>query len=124
MSKALKGLLITLALIITAFIAAYIGLGFYYINGFPCFTWINGVYCTGKSVDEINEELCKKYQYDGITITDIDGAELFVSSKDADVKVDFTNTLHTYLSDKNSFAWGYYFFKGLVADFSPDVSRD
>lgn len=124
MSRALKGLIITLAVSIAAFIAVYIGLGFYYMNGFPCFTWINGVYCTGKSVDEVNEELCQKYQYDGITITDISGAELFISAKDANVSIDFTNMLNSYLSDENPFAWGYYFFKSLVVNLSPDVYVD
>ena len=124
MSKVVKGLLIVLAASVAAFIAVYIGLGFYYMNGFPCFTWINGVYCTGKSVDEVNEELCQKYQYDGINVTDISGAELFISTKDAGVSIDFTSTLDSYLSDKNPFAWGYYFFKGLVANFTPDVSID
>ncbi len=124
MSKSLKRLIIALVFSVAAFIAVYIGLGFYYMNGFPCFTWINGVYCTGKSVDEVNEELCQKYQYDGISITDIGGAKLFISAKDAGVKIDFTDALNLYLSDKNPFAWGIYFFKGLVADFQPAVSID
>ncbi|SFP45378.1 peptidoglycan transpeptidase precursor, ErfK-YbiS-YhnG family [Butyrivibrio proteoclasticus] len=124
MSRAIKGLLITLAVSIAAFIAVYIGFGFYYMNGFPCFTWINGVYCTGKSVDEVNEELCKKYQYDGINITDISGAELYISAKDANVRIDFTDKLNSYLSDKNSFAWGYYFFENLIVNLSPDVYVD
>ncbi|SEF42614.1 L,D-transpeptidase catalytic domain [Butyrivibrio sp. Su6] len=124
MSRALKGLLIALAVSIAAFIAVYIGLGFYYMNGFPCFTWINGVYCTGKSVDEVNEELCQKYQYEGIAITDISGAELFISAKDAGVRIDFTNMLDSYLSDKNPFAWGYYFFENLIVNLSPDVYVD
>ncbi len=124
MSKALKRLIIALVFSVAAFIAVYIGLGFYYMNGFPCFTWINGVYCTGKSVDEVNEELRQKYQYDGISITDISGAKLFISAKDAGVKIDFTDALNLYLSDKNPFAWGIYFFKGLVADFQPVVLID
>ena len=124
MSKALKRLIIALVFSIASFIAVYIGLGFYYMNGFPCFTWINGVYCTGKSVEEVNEELRQKYQYDGISITDISGAKLFISAKDADVKIDFTEALNLYLSDKNPFAWGIYFFKGLVADFQPVVLID
>lgn len=35
----------------------YLGIAFYYMDGFSFGTWINGVYCTGKSVEEVNGEL-------------------------------------------------------------------
>ena len=124
MDKALKGLLITLLTSIGLFALIYILLGFYYKDGFPCFTWINGVYCTGKSVSEVNEELVSKYPYDGIKVTDLSGAELFIKASDVDLKVDFTESLNDYLKGKNSFAWGIYFFKGLVANFAPTVSMN
>ena len=39
---------------------AYLGIAFYYMDGFSLGTWINGVYCTGKSVEEVNEELISR----------------------------------------------------------------
>ncbi len=39
---------------------AYLGIAFYYMDGFSFGTWINGVYCTGKSVEEVNEELISR----------------------------------------------------------------
>ncbi len=36
---------------------AYLGIAFYYMEGFSFGTWINGVYCTGKNVEEVNAEL-------------------------------------------------------------------
>ncbi len=36
---------------------AYLGIALYYMGGFSFGTWINGVYCTGKSVEEVNAEL-------------------------------------------------------------------
>ena len=46
---------------LVAIIALYIALSFYYSEGFPCCCWINGVYCTGKSVETVNNELKSKY---------------------------------------------------------------
>ena len=34
-----------------------LGLTLYYRSNFPVNTWINGVYCTGKSIEQVNEEL-------------------------------------------------------------------
>ena len=38
-------------------LAVYFLLAYYYKDGFCLNTWINGVYCTGKTVEEINAEL-------------------------------------------------------------------
>ena len=37
--------------------AAYLAVAFYYRKGYSLNTWINGVYCTGKTVQEVNSEL-------------------------------------------------------------------
>ncbi len=124
MKRTIKGLWIALAFSVLAFIAVYILLGFYYKDGFPCFTWINGVYCAGKSVDEVNDELCSKYTYGGINVIDATGAELFISREDVNLTIDFTDSLNYYLKDKNSFAWGLYFFNNLVTNVSPTVTLD
>lgn len=41
-------------------VGVYVGIAYYYMSGFSFGTWINGVYCTGKSVEEVNEELLAK----------------------------------------------------------------
>ena len=58
MNKALaKGFGIGILVIIISVLCMYLGLAFYYRDGFSYNTWINGVYCTGKTLDEVNEEL-------------------------------------------------------------------
>ena len=37
--------------------AAFIALAMYYRDNFPVNTWINGVYCTGRTVQEVNANL-------------------------------------------------------------------
>ena len=46
----------------------YLLIAFYYRNSFSFNTWINGVYCTGKTVEEVNTELLAKTEYHQITI--------------------------------------------------------
>ena len=53
----LKGCIIGFSLILVSLFAMYLGLSRYYSSGFSYGTWINGVYCTGKSINEINDEL-------------------------------------------------------------------
>ena len=38
-------------------LAGFLALAAYYRSHFPVNTWINGVYCTGKTVEQVNQEL-------------------------------------------------------------------
>jgi hypothetical protein len=126
MKKVLKGASIAVAIIIVLMTALYFALGLYYVGGFPCFTWINGIYCTGKSVSEVNAELLKSAPYDGIAIMDKSGARLFVSSADTDLTMDYTGALTEVYRNTDPLKWGLYAFKNLTCEYEPDVmlSRD
>lgn len=47
---------------------AYLGIAYYYMDGFSFGTWINGVYCTGKSVSQVNEELLSQISVPELTV--------------------------------------------------------
>lgn len=47
---------------------AYLGITYYYMDGFSFGTWINGTYCTGKSVEEVNEELLLQQTASELTV--------------------------------------------------------
>ena len=51
------GWIIGIVSVFLILIGAYFGMAAYYSQRFCYGTWINGVYCTGKSVSEVNEEL-------------------------------------------------------------------
>ena len=121
MKKALRGSVIGLVALLLVLAAVYVLLGFYYMEGFPCFTWINGVYCTGKTVNEVNEELIQSSAYDGVAILDKSGARLFISSEDAEMSLDYTASLSEAFSSRNPFAWGFYVFKNLSCDYNPTI---
>ena len=68
MKKAFSAIGISVAIIIVSLAAVYLLLGKYYSDGFSCSTWVNGVYCTGKTVDEVNRELVSLNVYPGICL--------------------------------------------------------
>ncbi len=51
---------VSMIAILALIIAGYLGIAFYYTQGFSFGTWINGIYCTGKSVEEVNALLAKQ----------------------------------------------------------------
>lgn len=88
--------------------AASIALAVYYRNNFPVNTWINGVYCTGRTVQEVNEELALKYGESGesvISIVDGEGRRWELDMEEAGVRPDYTDQLRAYVQANASFYW-------------------
>ena len=93
----------------------YLGIAFYYMDGFSFGTWINGVYCTGKSVQEVNEELLKQeFQTELEVIYPMSGGEeqaeadressRFVLDEQI-VKADYTRSLQRLLQRQRPLLW-------------------
>ncbi len=122
MKKALSAICIAFAFIIVSLAALYLLLGKYYSEGFSCSTWINGVYCTGKTVEEVNKELISKNVYPGISLKGPDDKELFIGSSEVDLKLDYTQALENILKNQNPYAWGLNIFKNLYAQYEPVVT--
>lgn len=59
MKRLLKHLAVILGVVTVSLMATYLGLAVYYHNAFTYGTWINGIYCTGRSIQEVNDELVK-----------------------------------------------------------------
>ncbi len=124
MKKAFSAIGIAFAIIIVSLAAVYLLLGKYYSEGFSCSTWINGVYCTGKTVDEVNRELASKNVYPGIDLQGPDGKHLFIGASEVDLKLDYTQALESVLKNQNPYAWGTNIFKNLYVQYEPTVSFD
>lgn len=101
----LKGSLIGSLIILLSLISMYLGLAYYYADGFSYNTWINGIYCTGKSVNEVNDELLKQYDYAGLTITDSDGKSYTIPAEAVNLTFDFNEVLELYLEKQNPVLW-------------------
>lgn len=101
----LKGIAIGFLIILLSLLAMYLGLVHYYADGFSYGTWINGVYCTGKSVNEVNDELLKQFDYEGLTIIDGDGKSYTILARDVELTFDFNESLRLYLERQNPYLW-------------------
>ena len=104
MKKTIKILVGTVFLICILLGLGYLGLAVYYENGFSFMTYINGVYCTGKSVETVNYELNETFEYEGPTV-DTGRDSFFISADDIGYTYDYTEPLNYYLTVQNPYLW-------------------
>lgn len=86
-------------------LVSYIGLAFYYQNGFLCGTWINGVYCTGRSVDEAESLLLQTFHQEDLYITGRDNQSDVLNVEKYVAEVDYHSQLLSYLENQKPFLW-------------------
>lgn len=85
--------------------AGYFGIAMFYAEGFTFGTYINGRYCTGKSVEQVNQELVERtgpmwltiYYQDGIHEVNIVPKNMF--------DYDYTEELTKIADSQNPFLW-------------------
>ncbi len=123
-----KILNVTLSLVIFLTVltgAAYIMLAKYYEGGFSFNTWINGVYCTGRSVEEVNDELKGRYETRSIEVNEPEGKIEYIFPDEINYRIDFTSYLNNIMEKQNPYLW----IKNMkdsvkLADIEPDFSYD
>lgn len=104
--------------------AFYLGLAIYYKNGFSYGTWINGIYCTGKTVEEVNHELLQNYAYEGLTVYDKQGHAYEITDEEIRFSFDFKEALNDYLEEQNPYLWIGQLFGGQEIALTPVISYD
>lgn len=113
MKKAVRGLVAACIIAVVLLGAGYIALSLYYNDYFVMNTWINGIYCTGFSVDEVNEQLLSQTVVpETLTIVGYDqtGEECqevvwSISMEDIMLSVDYETDLRTLFHNQNSWSW-------------------
>lgn len=104
--------------------AVYVGLAVYYHNAFIYGTWINGIYCTGRSIQEVNDELAKNFTYEGVTVEDKDGGRYVISAEEIAYQFDFKKALEIYQKQQNPWMWIDSLMGGHQVELAPVVSYD
>ena len=66
---------------------------------------INGVYCTGKTLDEVNEELQEESSYPGLTIIDSDGKSYMISAQEVSLLMDYLPGLKAFYEKQSPLLW-------------------
>ena len=98
-----------LLVLFSLLVAGYLAVGFYYLDGFAFGTWVNGLYCTGKSVEVMSEELLN--QYDGSEVLVIlykegEKVQERLTLGNEILRADFTTPLRVLLAKQNPLLWG------------------
>lgn len=86
-------------------LAGFAALTVYYSNHFPVNTWINGVYCTGKTIDQVNEELVNACEASALYVVDADGVSWEINMDAAGIRPDYTGELKAYLQKRTPLDW-------------------
>lgn len=105
MKKRLRKSVIILCIGSILTLGGFLGLTLYYRNNFPVNTWINGIYCTGKSIEQVNQELSDQTEVPAITIVGMDGSNWQLDLHRADGRADYTAALMQYLHKNSIFFW-------------------
>ena len=82
----------------------YLGLGNYYKDSFSYGTRINGILCTGHTIEEVDTLLKDGYDFTGLNIVTEDG-DIYIDPEDIDFTYDFKAALGIYLYNQNRWAW-------------------
>lgn len=113
-----------MGIVTVSLMATYLGLAVYYHNAFPYGTWINGIYCTGRSIQEVNDDLAEQFQYNGITVEDKDKNSYLITAEDISYQFDFKKALEIYRQRQNPWMWIDSLFGGHQVELVPVVSYD
>ena len=104
MKKWIKRLSLILMTVIMMPGLIYLGLAIYYQDSFMYGTWINGIYCTGKTVSETAEELAEKFEYNLIYVVTPQVVEV-LNVEDLEVQYNFESALNEYRRKQNPLSW-------------------
>ena len=105
-------------------VGLYVLMGYYYQGSFSYGTWINGVYCTGKTVDEVNDELKRQTGYSGVIISSEDNKKYFVDASAINYHSEYKKELERIIASQNPLTWGVNFFTSRDKSIIGEVSFD
>lgn len=123
MKKAIKIFGVLILSLISMLGLVYLGLAYYYEDGFLFGTYINDVYCTGKSVEEVNSELNDNFNFDGIEVKTLNHS-YFLSSDDLAFYFDYNEPLNYFVDEQIPFLWIENIFHSDSYKVNPKISYD
>lgn len=104
-----KKFLFCIFILLILVFTGYFLLANYYRSGFSVNTWINGIYCTGKTVEEVNEELMAQIEIPVLVVSTNTGWDSdydnVIDLGDMGYECDYLSALNEYMEDQNPFLW-------------------
>lgn len=86
-------------------VLVYILISTYYEGSFYPGTYANGIYCTGRSIEAVNEELKGLYEEESFFIQDSYGHAFEILLSDIRFEIDYTSQLLELQNPKNTVSW-------------------
>ena len=111
MKKWIKKLSLIMMTVIALPGLIYLGLAIYYQESFMYGTWINGIYCTGKTVQEAAKELTENFEYEYLYVITPQDIEV-LETDSLEIQYDFESVLEEYRQKQNPFVWYYHILTG------------
>ena len=99
----------------------YLGMACYYADRFCYGTWINGIYCTGKTVEEVNQELILNAPYESIAVIDRNQQKYVLMLSEIECRTDYTVSLRQIKTKQPSLKWLKYYFSHENHEITPEV---
>ncbi len=123
MKKFVKIFSICILVIVILAIGGYLLMANYYANGFAYGTYINGVYCTGKSVSQVNAELSSLSESIPVELN-IQDKSYMIMPEEIDYRYDYEAPLKEYLDNQNPYLWGLNVGNAVNHDMAPALTLD
>lgn len=114
----------SLLILILICIVGYFSIANFYKDVFMVNTWINGVYCTGKTVQEVNTELLLKTKAPFLTIESNNGNIGEINMAKAAYSEDYETGLQDHLDNQNVYKWPLYLFVEKNIEILPERTWD
>ena len=124
MKRKIKRFFLLFPIIILIVIFLYCLLVFYFRDSFGPNTWVNGIYGTGQSVEEIHRQLSKEIGIPRLTVKGFDGQEYQVDGGEISLGYDFATPIHSYMQNMNPFMWFLSTLEGTSIEVQPLVLYD
>lgn len=104
MNKTTKRLLFAVLILLLFLLTVYFVLALYYRKVFSEYL-DQRVYCTGKTVEEVNSELLSHTEAPDVVIVDKAGEKYTITLADVDYHADFSSALEAYRQEQNPYLW-------------------
>lgn len=121
MRKVFAGIGISCMGIVLLLVGAYFSLAYYYSQGFTCGVWINGVYCTGFNVSDVNQMLADKNDYKSIEVIDKEGNTFVIQTDEIDFRLEYTDKLEEIKKKQEPVKWLQYYLEPCYYEISPQI---
>lgn len=122
-SKLVKFVVSLFSVLLLLTVVFYVFVAVYYQNGFTYGTSVNGVYCTGKTVEKVNSELKSYFKTKTLSISSDMFETEYINLSDIEYEIDYIDGLNSLSKSQNPWLWPANLFREYDDSFlKPDIT--